>query len=207
MQTTLRTNDLREQRRRGTLVKLHASALALAQEKGPSATTIDEIARHAEVSRRTFFNYYETKEDAILGIVPPQLTDEQMTAFLTSEVDTDPLTRAVRLIIAVGQSIRVPGVSPDDVRALIAQFPELKTAFRRYVQRTQDVVVAAMSDRFADDPSHSDNASDHALALFLTAGAVFRFMQIHDHDVTYPSSPEAVDSAVVTFRSVFKDLL
>lgn len=49
-----------------TLKKLHAAAATLVREKGVAATTIDEIAERANVSRRTFFNYYDSKEDAIL---------------------------------------------------------------------------------------------------------------------------------------------
>lgn len=57
----------RELKRRSTGRALSASAWRLAVEKGPDGVTTDEIALAAGVSPRTFFNYFLTKEDAILG--------------------------------------------------------------------------------------------------------------------------------------------
>ena len=39
-------------------------------ERGLDAVSIDAICAKAGVSPRTFFNYFETKDDAVLGIGP-----------------------------------------------------------------------------------------------------------------------------------------
>ena len=49
--------------------QLHKSATRLFLERGFDATTIDDIVELAEVSRRTFFRYFEAKEDAWFGDV------------------------------------------------------------------------------------------------------------------------------------------
>ena len=55
---------LRERRRRETQREVSDAALALFERKGVASTTVDEIARAAGISARTFFRYYATKEDA-----------------------------------------------------------------------------------------------------------------------------------------------
>lgn len=58
---------LRERKKDQTREALALAAFTLFQSKGYEATTVAEIARAAEVSRRTFFRYYATK-DALLFV-------------------------------------------------------------------------------------------------------------------------------------------
>jgi AcrR family transcriptional regulator len=56
---------LREQKKAETRAALVKAAQDLFHRKGYEATTIDEIAEAAVVSRRTFFRYFPTKEDLV----------------------------------------------------------------------------------------------------------------------------------------------
>ncbi len=58
---------LRERKKDQTREALALAAFALFQDKGYESTTVAEIARAANVSRRTFFRYYATK-DALLFV-------------------------------------------------------------------------------------------------------------------------------------------
>jgi AcrR family transcriptional regulator len=63
----------RERKKRETRAALTAAALRLALEKGPDNVTVEEISEAADVSVRTFFNYFSHKEHAILGRDPDDL--------------------------------------------------------------------------------------------------------------------------------------
>lgn len=58
--------ELRERKRAATRARLFDVALSLFAERGYEATTIDQVAEGAEVSRATAFNYFPRKEDFLL---------------------------------------------------------------------------------------------------------------------------------------------
>jgi AcrR family transcriptional regulator len=77
----MQESGLRERQRIQTLLDLHHAASAIAIEQGLAAATIDAITSQADVSRRTFFNYYATKEVAVLGTVAPSVPPEALARF------------------------------------------------------------------------------------------------------------------------------
>jgi AcrR family transcriptional regulator len=56
---------LRERKKQRVREELIAAALERFATDGFDATTIDDIVRDVDVSRRTFFRYFETKEDVV----------------------------------------------------------------------------------------------------------------------------------------------
>jgi AcrR family transcriptional regulator len=67
-------------RRQATSYRIQVCAQQLAEEHGLDGFTMDELAEAAGVSRRTLFNYYPGKIDAVLGIAP-ELSEEALEQF------------------------------------------------------------------------------------------------------------------------------
>ncbi|MDQ1512970.1 MAG: hypothetical protein QOC59_812 [Microbacteriaceae bacterium] len=87
---------LREQKRRATRRALQVALLRQALDRGFENVTIEEVCRAAQVSPRTFFNYFATKEDAVSGAAPLAIKDDDSAWFVAGEADV--LTDLVHLI-------------------------------------------------------------------------------------------------------------
>jgi AcrR family transcriptional regulator len=117
---------LRDRKKRGTRLRIAASAARLATENGLAGTTVDQIAAGAEVARATFFRYYDTKESAIAeGITGPWLTA---------------ITEAIA---------RQPG-HLTAIEAIAAAFTELAQALPAHYHRIREVAWLTRSSSALD---------------------------------------------------------
>ncbi|MGW6173922.1 TetR/AcrR family transcriptional regulator [Arthrobacter sp. NPDC055138] len=73
---------LRERKRAATRSAITASARLLTARSGVSGFTVEEVCERAGISRRTFFNYFPTKEDAILGYPGDDIPEALAEAFI-----------------------------------------------------------------------------------------------------------------------------
>ena len=71
----------REAKRHQTARRLQQCAVRLTRARGFDGWTMDDLAEAAEVSRRTVFNYFDTKADVVLGPVV-ELDAERVRVFV-----------------------------------------------------------------------------------------------------------------------------
>ena len=110
----------KDQRRRA----LHLAALELALADGAAGVTVEDIAARAGVSPRTFFNYYATKEAALIG------WDDDVTARTAAAVRARPAEESVTQALRAVLTDYITDLAADDERwrlrvAVASQSPEL----------------------------------------------------------------------------------
>ena len=67
------SSGLRERKKQQTRQAIHRAAMRLFAERGFEATTIADIAAAADISPRTFFSYFASKEEAVFPKFPEAL--------------------------------------------------------------------------------------------------------------------------------------
>jgi len=185
---------LRDRKRIETRHRIAEAARSLALEQDIDHTTIEQIAARAEVSPRTFFNYFESKEDAVLGHTELDLTPEALDAHLAA-VAGEPAAQAV-----VDLSFLVFGASFGDEherlarKEVIVRFPQL---MRRQVTRMTTVAEAmtgAVRTILERDPAWGPEAATPQAAEMLLGMCMTGLRSSARQDGT---DPEALRAQVV----------
>jgi len=103
---------LRERKKRETRLALARAAVRLFEERGYGATTVDDIAAAANVSRRTFFRYFAGKDEVL--IVDPAGKLEALHVALADGPPDEPTIAALRRGI---RALAAAYYDPELVRA------------------------------------------------------------------------------------------
>lgn len=118
--------SLRSKKARLTRRALHEAAITRVLGDGLECATVANIAADVGVSTRTFFNYYATKEDAIVGLDESNIDEHVVDAYVHSESGIEVLaadtSRFVREALLMGS---VDPDMPARRRTLFARYPEL----------------------------------------------------------------------------------
>jgi AcrR family transcriptional regulator len=144
---------LRERKKVRTRAALQRHALQLFTEKGYRDTTIEQIAEAAEVSPSTFFRYFATKEDTVLG----DYFDARVIGFFREA----PAQMSPVQAMKYAMQQMTESMSPEELELelkrnqLIATVPELQRGMVEEMLRPMRLLAAALADRLGtvpDDP-------------------------------------------------------
>jgi AcrR family transcriptional regulator len=143
---------LRERKKAETRRALRVAAFELAMDRGPDHVTVADIADAANVSVRTFFNYYPSKESAIVGIdsVLVEGTRQRLLARPASESPFE----ALRAVLAPAE-IDIGELADSQATRvrLVLSHPGLKDAQLAGLAELGRVLTQAVAQRVGLDPS------------------------------------------------------
>jgi AcrR family transcriptional regulator len=159
-------------------VALSAAAEELFLTRGFEEVTVEQIARAAGVSRRTFFRYYESKEDVM--VERSDRLGEQLLAELAARPLNEPPLLAIRnaLVPAVESSLAERDLVRDAIR-LLRETRVLRRAMMERRNRLEERIAALMARRMdsADDDNTPMLLAFVTRALYDTA-----FNAWYDHE-------------------------
>jgi AcrR family transcriptional regulator len=136
---------LRERKKAETRAALRAAAVRLFLEHGPAAVTVSDICEAAGVSARTFFNYFDAKEEALLPW-DKHAIEEVITGLAARPAAEPPLTAVRQAIEQVLPSLTASAGWQGSDRVLTA-YPELRAAILDGMTRKQARLADALAKR------------------------------------------------------------
>jgi AcrR family transcriptional regulator len=136
---------LRERKKTRTRQALIEAAMRVYRDKGFEGVTVAEIARQADVAPRTFFGYFETKEDVFLGRGDDRL--ELLVQAIKGRDRREPSLAAILPVLikerAAQRADRPEGI-PDLVQLL--RQPAIASRLRERWNRWEDMLAEAIAE-------------------------------------------------------------
>lgn len=160
---------LRERKKRETRLALARAATRLFEERGYAATSVDDIAAAANVSRRTFFRYFAGKDEVL--IVDPVGKLAALRSALEGGPPDEPTIAALRRGI---RALATAYYDPELIRAearLADVEPVMAAAALAYQVRWEDALArdVATDLRVDIDTDPRPRIVAHAVVAILRA--------------------------------------
>jgi AcrR family transcriptional regulator len=150
--------SLRERKKLATRRSLRRIALDLVAERGFTHVTVDDIAEAADVSPRTFFNYFPSKEAALFGADPDRIAELRLR--VAHDAPGEPVLDALRMVmVSDAQSVAdelsgLGGDAADWLRRMkeARSDPHLRAAHAAQMAMVERAVTEGLAERLGTDP-------------------------------------------------------
>ena len=168
--------SLRERKKLATRRSLRRHALDLVAQRGFANVTVEDIAEAADVSPRTFFNYFPSKEAVLFGADPDRAAS--LRERLVQTAPGAPALDALRIVIAedaqaVADELRELGGNPVDWLRRMKEAradPHLRAAHAAQMALVERAATEGLAQRLGADPDRDP----YPALLAATAASVFR---------------------------------
>jgi AcrR family transcriptional regulator len=153
---------LRERKRIATSRSIQSAVLELSRDKGLDNVTIDEISRRADISPRTFFNYFSSKEAAVLGESPFTLPSAEVEAFLAAGPDVPILDGLLTIMRSIADTDSQDFEMHHLRKLVIRDYPHLLVQRITSMREFEIELTAVVAERLALDAGTSVDADESA---------------------------------------------
>jgi AcrR family transcriptional regulator len=156
---------LRQRKRQQTRERLGRAAMTLFLERGFEATTVDDIAAAADISRRSFFHYFASKEDVVFA------WHEEITAALIAAVAARPSDESMLAAAENAISAMARQFEPGEAIAM-ACLKRDNPALQAHDQVKYERLERAMADALAKHAGHKAEKLQARLVAMIATGAM-----------------------------------
>jgi AcrR family transcriptional regulator len=141
----------RERKKLETHRALSTAARELALARGLDGLTVEDIADAADVSVRTFFNYFSCKEEALVGVEPAVLAE--LGAELQERPAGESPLEALKAVLASGVDDVAEAMRRWSLRTeLVRRHPSLLPRHLAALAEIEAALVRALAARLGTDP-------------------------------------------------------
>jgi len=196
---------LRERKKQRTRRALFEAALRLFGERGYEGTTIAEIAAAADVSPRTFFSYYRSKEDVVfydaedrcqlaLSVIAERRPDDQLV---------DVLVRAVRAVVGLSRedSEFQWRAAAERIR-LVNAVPALQAYALRLNYDAQRRLSAALVGAYPELDALDARIAAAVVMAAVQSSSMFALESDQPSDMVWSTSERAIELAMSGLGSI-----
>lgn len=174
---------LRARKKRATRAAIERTLLELVLERGYAAATVDEVCARVGVSKKTFFNYYASKEAAIRGDMVAFPTADQVRAALANKPAGEGYLDTVVSLLGLDEGH--PGGEPELARLrseVLSTMPQLLYQGHRELARAQKTICETLADYLEAHPEErlipDVPVSEEAVVAASTAVSVVRIRSV-----------------------------
>lgn len=144
-------NSLRERKKADTKEAIRVAAVDRFCVDGFEATTMDAVAESANVSVRTVFRYFPTKEDLVFADVDADLAD--LRDLLEARPADEPVMASVRAVVEVLAARMEEGPGKDArLAALLNHEPALHRRHLEVLEQVEETVATWARARLGAGP-------------------------------------------------------
>ncbi|MFA1542730.1 TetR family transcriptional regulator [Actinomadura monticuli] len=198
---------LRERKKQRTRLALIDAALDLFLAKGYEAATIDEIVASVEVSQRTFFRYFATKEDVVTSFLAEhdQVLEEALAARPPGERPFTALFESLRVVLrAIAEGDPAEGARFRRVRRVVESTPSLMAAQMARYSASAESLAAEIARREGVDLE--DDLRPRILVAFYLSAVKVAFEECARRDIWDAGTVAArVEEAVTLAGRTMRD--
>ena len=168
--------SLRERKKLATRRSLRRHALDLVARHGFEHVTVEDIAEAADVSPRTFFNYFPSKEAALFGADPERVAALR-EGVLCQAPGESALAALRQVLVAEARKVTSElgdlGGEPQEMlrrMKVVRADPHLRAAQSAHMANIESALAEALAERLGKDPARDP----YPALLAGIAGAVIR---------------------------------
>lgn len=175
---------LRERKKQQTRRSLHDAALTLVSAHGLDGVTVEQICADADVSPRTFFNYFTSKAHAALGLDTVEVPEATAAWFAAADGRlVDDLCRLVASTVPLSQDRR-------RMKELLVLRPEMTPMVMQWMAESRQSLLATVGTRTDEQTART------AVALVMSALT----------EVAHRETVRSTDELATRLRAVVREM-